>query len=1702
MRHFISFHDSFQEARLLRFATPTPEKPDEQVQGKKVESGAPAPQGQREVQDTATGSVTRAHDDVQGVRRNAETTTSGSPDVVRRDPTVRSAEQGVEGAIRSVEGPAAATVEKDAQGNTTITFELPAGNGEWPDMSYQAPGHTSSFQRCDGQGRILDRNTVSTGNHSESSPYFMQREKTANGYRYTIQADPGVVFKVAGVNLTPKKQAEPAPAPASEKPAPATKVAEKETPSRRKNGRKKEVSQGRKKPETTSVTNEGETMTPDAEAARSKAYFENYTIGTFIREYVLKIRKAATVENIQELLTYVKGVLQSNLSTIAKRASQKDNPLVGECARQNEILNGYVQTYEPMLTKVTQESASQTAPERTRNPELKGALDQLEFHLSAGHGMGTEVDAALRRLNDSLKGKTREQRMAALIAVGLASEQVSTDTNLREQRFTPRTVKDENNNVEYRIFTDLEGSTVQVEMVEPAVQPKETVKETVESDSALLKKAQSLFGTRIDILEKDGGSGAAKLVEAVNALIDQMTDAGKKTAADTLMGGRKTVTYVNGEQYNVRFTKTSDGHIALEDLANVDSKLAPEIRRGYMDAVAALRSGEDAKAAQGILDGITNAALEKMSPEGRARVLDQVFGKVGMEFNEGTFHVKFTHDRMKVTIQDLATGEAESRKPTERSETQPSVAPDGVDTNVDINNPESVARDLEQRMLGRYEGAEQEFRYVPLRVGFAGKDAKGRNIYRITCEESTDSRNATMSKVATYAEKHGLVAPGTKHTDARQIDITITGFEKGFGYTGPWHKNESTPDSPTPTVADNPTDLSLEQTRNRFTMIKGMLDTQRETFDRDGTQRSLDTYRESVQTAIANRRAYIRDRAAEPGVDKANDALLSELRAQIIELQNDYLQPYADKTGTETPAASPSTKPPVAPAVAGGEAPRGTVDRGAERRESVETPEQRYARAKEEQRIKRDVETKYGEATDQWATLESGKMDFDKKNPQPYLYKKGTLEGKPVLLAYAPKGGMQIMDMKGNWRFMRDLNDKERTEMQPVEDDIKAKYASLMAAEQQKPTFKARSARNAENHRMEEECLTNPKADANWFRSKGKGDAMWAQNQDVKSALERSLQEAQTFFTSVQRPAPGGSTPETPAPTPATPKAPEQAPAGQSESKENEALRRENEELKRQIAELTKQIADLLARIKALEDQQKKPATPEAPKSNEPVPATPEAPKSNEPVPATPEAPKAPENKEAIDAKIKALEAENGALTAEWAKILEGGHAALHTKDPQTGKEGIVRLEEIVKKKEENDREIARLKAQLAAPEAKEGLPESTDALIAERKKLNDEIGGLRTKLDSASMSRIQAIDQRIAAIDGKLSEIRVKLETELKTLSGKTDQASMDRVKAIDAEITKINAVVPPSATPAQSPENVTEDARIAKLPPLERAKFEAATTEWGTIGAVGAVDLKGAPYLYRKATVTVNGTKETRLFAYGDSGYNTLDLTTGQWKKMANTDPMITEASLGDAPAKYAALPNKPGSIPGKERLKFNAAGPEWARMGAKGTLDKVGVPFLYRKGMVTVNGAKTARLFAYTQNSGYWMMDEKGTWAALKPQDPMITEAGLGDAQAIYAKLDNAPYTLPEKERVKFNAATTYWAQLGTIGNVDKARMPYLYIKADVPTDQGKTETRLFAYTQNSGYNVMDRNGRWTKITATDPMIVAAGIGYADKVKVQVA
>lgn len=95
-------------------------------------------------------------------------------------------------------------------------------------------------------------------------------------------------------------------------------------------------------------------------------------------------------------------------------------------------------------------------------------------------------------------------------------------------------------------------------------------------------------------------------------------------------------------------------------------------------------------------------------------------------------------------------------------------------------------------------------------------------------------------------------------------------------------------------VEENP---ELTFATNRFNIIKTALDQALDKYKKSNFQTDLDAYRSEVNDAINNRRDRINDLK-----DKSsNNPVATLLRAQIVALQNDYLQPYAEKKGKKNP---------------------------------------------------------------------------------------------------------------------------------------------------------------------------------------------------------------------------------------------------------------------------------------------------------------------------------------------------------------------------------------------------------------------------------------------------------------------------------------------------------------------------------------------------------------------------------------------------------------------------------------------------------------------------------------------------------------------------------------------------------------------------------------------------------------------------------
>ncbi len=448
---------------------------------------------------------------------------------------------------------------------------------------------------------------------------------------------------------------------------------------------------------------------------------------------------------------------------------------------------------------------------------------------------------------------------------------------------------------------------------------------------------------------------------------------------------------------------------------------------------------------------------------------------------------------------------------------------------------------------------------------------------------------AVMENVLNQAKEHGL---SPVDNGDGTVTVTITGFEKGKGYTGPESNKPSAPapemsledyeardienskkDNPEPTPAEP--EMTLEDYAARDI----------ENSKKDNPEQKYTVEAVPVATdRTADRKAEKAERKAERKADKADAK--AEKKAEKAQAKAERkAEKNADTTETKTEQAEQK-----------------------ESSESKETLEHSYEREKAEQ--KRGQETdKLADVRkgtpNEWATIDNGKNDSSGK---PYVYKEGTrtVDGKEqkVVLAYSPLGGVQVMDTStGEWTFMSSMTPEEQATIQGAEGmDEKGREAVLTAEEQKDPDgFTKRSDQNARNTTMEEDCLKNGKADPTWFEAH-KNDPFWKGNEDVRDALAESLGGKSDEGTGGKAELVGGVLPpnaegtagngnaeQTPGELPNDADKPTDTP-GKDADTQNEKPDENPEiaELKRQIEELRKAVQDLTERLDKLANGESK----------------------------------------------------------------------------------------------------------------------------------------------------------------------------------------------------------------------------------------------------------------------------------------------------------------------------------------------------------------------------------------------------------------------------------------------------------------------------------------------------------------------------------
>lgn len=566
-------------------------------------------------------------------------------------------------------------------------------------------------------------------------------------------------------------------------------------------------------------------------------------------------------------------------------------------------------TPEPPATEEVPLEDPQPEPTTEEANESTEALTQKfvnavnELELRAMGDNKDYVSKQLETVNNILQNITNpDQKMIALEAAGLVSSSPNSETGRTERTATPRTIirslEGETAQTPVTIGTNIDFNAVFLEYGETQ-ESVETLKENLSEAVTQLK----------NFLEGGYESQANNQVNAVNAAYKEIpTEISAETIAElgldvgveadgSMNSGNVYVISLDAKTNTIGYAvkgaeQASEESPSTEEEPPVEAP-RPELEAAQeaegpfddvKDSVENLRqmiySGmepttenvkEELKAINEKLDSLADGKTDALMFAG---VLDGM--EVTNEYNDKTYVIGLDENNA------LAV--------TEKTEE----APEAVDEFADLK---SAVENLRQQIYG---GKEVDDASVvdALRDVNDAFTAIPAEMDRENAIDAAGLRDGVEVKSEYNHDKTYAIAYDTATDSIVLKDVTA---EESPPEPPANEEQGDTPESEEP--AEN-IDQELTFARNRFNIIKGMLDEQKATFDADGTQKSLDTFRDSVQDAIANRRAQIAERV-EKGVDPANDPVISELRDQIISLQNDYLQPYAGKSGAEEQGDTP-----------------------------------------------------------------------------------------------------------------------------------------------------------------------------------------------------------------------------------------------------------------------------------------------------------------------------------------------------------------------------------------------------------------------------------------------------------------------------------------------------------------------------------------------------------------------------------------------------------------------------------------------------------------------------------------------------------------------------------------------------------------------------------------------------------------------------
>ncbi|MBP7114028.1 MAG: hypothetical protein KBA40_01095 [Candidatus Peribacteraceae bacterium] len=574
-----------------------------------------------------------------------------------------------------------------------------------------------------------------------------------------------------------------------------------------------------------------------------------------------------------------------------------------------------------------------------------------------------------------------------------------------------------------------------------------------------------------------------------------------------------------------------------------------------------------------------------------------------------------------------------------------------------------------------------------------------------------------MEKIRQQAEAHGL---SPKDNGDGTMTVTITGFEKGVGYTGPGNS---------PKEATQPSEVSLEESSAR-----DIENSKKENPDVDMKDLLKPVQRDSLIGGKPYKRPVTKE-----DLDKA---------IKKDEEKNDVSKKI------ENPQRNPSLEIAADP----------NSNEGAP--ESKEVLTENYEREKIEQRESREDEKLSDVSSgnrDQWSTIDNGKTDGTGK---PFLYKEGTrtIDGQEqrVLLAYSPNGGVQVMDINTHeWKFMNQMTPDEQKQIGGAEGmNAEARDAALAAEQKEDPdAFSKRMDQNGRNLTMEEDCLKDGTADSEWFKSQVRGEGMWKGNEDVYDALAATLE------------IPAGETPpaaptNNPADAANTPPEATDTPADATEKKEEDP---EIADLKKQIAELKKAIDALTARLDKVEGGTKTEDAKEEAEKDEGTKDDAESDESTKEDAELSSAERAEKNKKDTDDTLDELD---GVTDEETGKEAEAS-------DEATGESTVEKVKE-AKESDETDTELrSRLMADVRGSEppktvdevktakeeafdkTKEASDKKIDTAEEDERTQSAKVDGISQEIADLKQERSNAKKTERGPIDAKIQDAEARLATE-----------------------------------------------------------------------------------------------------------------------------------------------------------------------------------------------------------------------------------------------------------------------------------------------------------------------------------------------------